>query len=1319
MGDPVIPATGENFQEQVDYVDPQGAGLDFVRIYRSHWALGPGRSNHGLGAQWSHNHAIELKVASGAATVLFGDGLERSFSQGASGAWTPREPGDAMTQANGGWTVKYAADDSVLKFDSAGKILSRQFRNGWVISYGYQNGRLMTIRNHFGKAINIERNDDGSIKNISNPNGLRTYYTYAGGSLESVSLDGRYTKRFTYENAQLPLLLTAIIDENGRRFASFAYDDAGRTLKAAHAGDALAHEFDYSAIGAGRALVKDAQGKNREFGFSYQNGALAITGASAVPALAYAPVTRRTQNAAGLITTEEDFAGRKNVYVWDEGRQLPTLATHAAGTADERSVQTEWHASFRLPVKRREANRATEYTYDALGNLIGERVYDAVQPGGASRAVTRSWEYSGGLLLSATDANGFKTTYNYPNPPDPRPTEVTNALGQTTSYFRQEGYLYLMGLPNGVRYEFETGADPRRFVTQVATAGLYWNYEYNAIGKLSRKSEPSGYAVDYAYDDAHRLSGWKDNRGAWGRHAYDGFNNVVLTEIGDAAGTIAWREQKQYNALNQLETVQAGDSRDRYAYGPNGELAAQTNALNQSTTFQRNAFGQATKITDPSGKSASLAYDGLGVVKAATDFTGVATTYANDLRGNPTRESTADAGGTDIQYDAMGRAVQWTDALARTTRATRDALGRTTRLLFADGRQSVLRYDLAGAAYNADGAPQASTGALSELQDPGVTTRYRYDRLGRVMAKTQILTGGDTRSVGYEYVPGGSAGAGEIAAMAYPGGKRLQRQYDATGQLTGLQWNGQPLLTGITWSPLGQPTGWTWAASGLKEQRSYTVAGQLASSRLLPQLTWDSAGRLTQLQQRHMLPAASGTAAQQAVLASAFTYDAAGRLTASAHSLPAGLALPRGWGLGDTVGATASGYAWDANGNRTQAFHTSATGAGTARLERVYQPVAGSNRLKGYSETFTPAGAAARTTQITYAQDATGALTKKGDAYLHYGADGRIAKVGLNADPKNALAVEYTTNALGQRVFKRDARISGTNASAAVTVQTVYAEDGIGSTVLGQYGNRRSGNSAAPAGEMDSTEIIYLPTASGPMPVAAQINGRLYAIDADHLNTPRRLTNAQGQVVWQWLITGFGEANPTTGATGYAQSGEASGRSYGEAVRFDLRYPGQVWDEETGLSYNLHRYYDAGTGRYIQADPIGLDGGWNRFVYVNANPLLKIDPVGLCPLCLIPALPYVGEVAVIAGAWWASQNIYQEKTPNRGKPWEWHTNPGSGQERLYGPDGRPTVDIDWDHDHGQGQPHPHNWGGPQGPREVPENGFSPWPRGRKNPAGCN
>ncbi|CAN7727494.1 hypothetical protein LJR034_006293 [Caballeronia sp. LjRoot34] len=54
------------------------------------------------------------------------------------------------------------------------------------------------------------------------------------------------------------------------------------------------------------------------------------------------------------------------------------------------------------------------------------------------------------------------------------------------------------------------------------------------------------------------------------------------------------------------------------------------------------------------------------------------------------------------------------------------------------------------------------------------------------------------------------------------------------------------------------------------------------------------------------------------------------------------------------------------------------------------------------------------------------------------------------------------------------------------------------------------------------------------------------------------------------------------------------------------------------------------------------------------------------------------------------------KTPNRGEPGTWYTNPGSGQMRLYGDTGAPVVDFDFDHDHGQGVPHAHNYG-PPGP----------------------
>jgi RHS repeat-associated protein len=61
----------------------------------------------------------------------------------------------------------------------------------------------------------------------------------------------------------------------------------------------------------------------------------------------------------------------------------------------------------------------------------------------------------------------------------------------------------------------------------------------------------------------------------------------------------------------------------------------------------------------------------------------------------------------------------------------------------------------------------------------------------------------------------------------------------------------------------------------------------------------------------------------------------------------------------------------------------------------------------------------------------------------------------------------------------------------------------------------------------------------------------------------------------------------------------------------NLRFPGQYADSETGLFYNYFRSYQPNQGRYTQNDPIGLGGGWNRFGYVEGNPLRHPDPFGL------------------------------------------------------------------------------------------------------------
>jgi RHS repeat-associated protein len=116
------------------------------------------------------------------------------------------------------------------------------------------------------------------------------------------------------------------------------------------------------------------------------------------------------------------------------------------------------------------------------------------------------------------------------------------------------------------------------------------------------------------------------------------------------------------------------------------------------------------------------------------------------------------------------------------------------------------------------------------------------------------------------------------------------------------------------------------------------------------------------------------------------------------------------------------------------------------------------------------------------------------------------------------------------------------------------------------------------------------------------------------------LSDSNGQPVWQWAITGFGELEPTMAQTGWIRErlGTAGQISNTTAVSFNLRYPGQQFDSETGLFYNHHRTYDPYlTVGYTEADPLGLAAGWNRFGYANGNPLLYSDESGLSPLKVI------------------------------------------------------------------------------------------------------
>jgi RHS repeat-associated protein len=212
-----------------------------------------------------------------------------------------------------------------------------------------------------------------------------------------------------------------------------------------------------------------------------------------------------------------------------------------------------------------------------------------------------------------------------------------------------------------------------------------------------------------------------------------------------------------------------------------------------------------------------------------------------------------------------------------------------------------------------------------------------------------------------------------------------------------------------------------------------------------------------------------------------------------------------------------------------------------------------------------------------------------------------------------------------------------------------------------------------------------------------------YAVYTDHLNTPRLVTkidnpqnpkaltdtsNDLPQVsygepegisplaipVWQWSYSPFGadlangyEARPTTIAnnfkpelwtwTGLPETGGADPYQVAQETwriqanlttppSLNIRYPGQYYDFEAGLVQNWWRTYEPRmAGRYTSADPIGLDGGFNRFGYAYQDGVNRYDKNGLCPLCAF-ALAYLPEITIFGTEAAIAAGYYFGGVPN-------------------------------------------------------------------------
>jgi RHS repeat-associated protein len=177
-----------------------------------------------------------------------------------------------------------------------------------------------------------------------------------------------------------------------------------------------------------------------------------------------------------------------------------------------------------------------------------------------------------------------------------------------------------------------------------------------------------------------------------------------------------------------------------------------------------------------------------------------------------------------------------------------------------------------------------------------------------------------------------------------------------------------------------------------------------------------------------------------------------------------------------------------------------------------------------------------------------------------------------------------------------------------------------GGQLIGEYDQ-----TGAPIREyvwLNSTPVAVFTHATSPAGPADPT--RVFYIHGDHLDTPRAVTDTEGNLRWRWMAEPFGTTAP-----------ESNPQALG-AFSLPLRMPGQYADDESGLFYNYFRSYDGSTGRYTQSDPIGLDGGINTYAHAFNQPTKYVDPDGLSPaaagLCLIPGVGWAGCAAAGAAA---------------------------------------------------------------------------------------
>ncbi|WP_160159602.1 DUF6531 domain-containing protein [Streptomyces sp. 3213.3] len=881
-------------------------------------------------------------------------------------------------------------------------------------------------------------------------------------------------------------------------------------------------------------------------------------------------------------------------------------------------------------------------------------------PVGEGTVVMRYGYDAAGNLTEVVNSSGEPLRFAYDE--QGRVTKWTDRNGTWFGYvYDERGRVVRTEGVDGILSGTLTYDDTSRTTTYTDSQGRVSTHRHNAEGLVEEETDPLGNVTRTRWDEyGARPVTVTDPLGRTTRYAYDETGNLTELTLPDGSSARA-----EYNALglptelvepggavwrhtydergNLLATVDPTGAQTRYAYDAAGHPTSVTNALGHTRTVAYDAAGLPVSLTDELGHTTSLRRDSFGRITAITDPLGHTTRMGWTPEGKPSWRELADGARESWTWDAEGNLLAHTDAAGNVTRHSSTHFDVPASRTDPDGARYEFAYD--------------TELRLTGVTNPqGRTWSYTYDEAGRLTAETDF----DGRTLTYAH-----DGAGRLASRANGAGETLGFTRDALGRVLEQRSAATDHVTTFSYGPDGGLTRAANAAAEVVLERdalgrvlSETVNGRTTTH------TYDALGRRT----RRVTPSGSASdwtydlagrplALRSPVGTLDFVHDAAGRETE--RHLDAEVTLTQSWSTTGrltsqtlTTDASAAGadrllqhrtYAHRADGYLTEIRELT---SGTRRFDLDAMGRVTGVRAHGWSETYaydstgnvvsasapahgTPGerefvGTLLRTAgRTSYRYDAQGRLVRRTRRLLS--GKTRTWTYTWNDEDRLTGVVtpdggqwRYAYDPFGRRVSKERLNEDGSTADRTEFCwdDTCLAEQTAadGQVTTWDY----LPGSARPVAQTGHRPARTSPEASFLARLAEEtghgLTARFHAVVTDSVGTPTELVSATGGLLWQRRTALWGTRLPAP------ETDPAT-------VDCPLRFPGQYADDETGLHYNLHRYYDPETARYISQDPLGLEPAGNPSAYVT-NALGWTDPLGLAPKCgidLSNATPHSGR----------------------------------------------------------------------------------------------